>query len=86
MLQYREATIADIEQITFLHADSWRRHYKGIWSNEFLDNAVYQDRLDIWRNRLQSPAQNQYTLLAIMENKLQGFACIYTDDDPVFGS
>jgi len=86
MLQFREATKNDINTIAILHAESWRKYYRGIWSDEFLDKDVYENRLNTWDNRLKFPTGNQYVLLAENDNTLCGFACIYVDDDPRFGT
>jgi ribosomal protein S18 acetylase RimI-like enzyme len=86
MVQFREATINDINSIALLHAESWRKHYRGIWSDNFLDNDVYKERMDVWQQRLSKPEQNQYVLLAEKECELCGFACIYSDDDTLFGT
>ena len=86
MLQFREATINDGNSIALLHAESWRKYYRGIWSAVFLDNDAYKNRMDIWQQRLNHPQQNQYILLAEKDEELCGFACIYINDDPVFGT
>ncbi len=36
--------------------------------------------------RLQSPAENQHTTVAVLDNAIVGFCCVFLDDDPVFGS
>src|SRR5258706_4959299 len=86
MLQFREATKNDINSIAMLHAESWQKFYRGIWSDEFLDKDVYENRLNTWDSRLKFPPGNQYILLAENDNSLCGFACIYIDDDPRFGT
>lgn len=86
MVQFRQATVSDVKSIAWLHAESWRKHYRGIWSDVFLDNAAYKDRLDMWHQRFNRPKQNQYILLAEKDEELCGFACIYLNDDPVFGT
>jgi GNAT superfamily N-acetyltransferase len=86
MLRYREANSNDIERIARLHADSWSKHYRGILSDDFLDNHVYDERLGVWDKRLKFPNENQYVLLAEKDGALCGLACIYLDDDPQFGT
>src|SRR6266496_5428632 len=58
---YREATAKDVEAIAALHADSWRRHYRGAYSDAFLDNEVFADRLQIWTDRLHQPRSEEHT-------------------------
>src|SRR6188768_3459087 len=43
----RPATAGDAGQIAALHADSWRRHYRGAYSDAFLDGDVLTDRLRV---------------------------------------
>ncbi len=86
MIIYREATKADTEKIARLHAQSWQKHYRGILSDEFLNNTVYTDRLQVWQSRLENPAGNQYILLAEDDNKLCGLACVFASHDPVWGA
>ena len=61
---YREATARDVDAIASLHADSWRRHYRGAYSDSFLDSDVFSDRHDVWTERLQRrDRSNEYTIL-----------------------
>jgi hypothetical protein len=39
-LRYRSACASDAAAIAALHADSWRRHYRGTYSAGFLDGDV----------------------------------------------
>ena len=40
MLQFRFGDRRDANAIAALHADSWRRHYRGAYSDAFLDGDV----------------------------------------------
>ena len=51
----RPAAGADAGRIAALHADSWRRHYRGAYSDAFLDGEVDADRLAVWTQRLHAP-------------------------------
>jgi GNAT superfamily N-acetyltransferase len=83
---YREATPEDVEQVALLHAQSWQRHYRGILQEDYLKNQVLTDRRQVWRERLQHPAENQYVLLVEEDHMLCGLACLYFNHDPVWGS
>lgn len=85
-MEYRPATAADAEAIARLHADSWRRTYRGMYSDEFLDGDLVGERLSVWGPRLESPPGNQYVCLAEADGALAGFVCGYADDDPQWGS
>ena len=62
--QFRLAGPADAEAVANLHADSWRRHYRGAYSDAFLDGDVVADRLAVWTDRLREPDPRRCTILA----------------------
>ena len=37
-MHYRVANINDLDNLAKLHSDSWRESYRGIFTDEFLDN------------------------------------------------
>jgi RimJ/RimL family protein N-acetyltransferase len=86
VITLREAQFSDHAAIAKLHADSWRRHYRGILSDHYLDHEVEKERMDTWYERLQSPAENQFITLAIGEDTIAGFCCFFLNDDPFFGT
>src|SRR3989442_11178917 len=72
---YREATAQDVEGIAVLHADSWRRHYRGAYSDSFLDNEVIPDRNRVWMERLNRPDRsNECTIVAERDCAIVGLA------------
>lgn len=85
-MKLRRATLDDALQIAQLHADSWRRTYRGMMRDEFLDGDVLQDRLSAWSERLRAPAPNQLVVVADGGGAVQGFICLFGDDDPRWGS
>lgn len=86
MITLREAQFSDYMAIAKLHADSWRLNYRGILSDEYLDNDVEKDRLDTWYERLKSPGKNQLVTVAAFDEHIAGFCCVFLNDDPDFGS
>ena len=85
-LQFRRADRGDADAIAALHADSWRRHYRGAYSDAFLDGDVLTERLAVWTDRLQARDQQRYTVLATNDGGLAGFANTEFDDDPTWGA
>jgi len=83
--QFRCAGAADAEQIAALHADSWRRHYRGAYAESFLDGDVVADRRAVWSARLAAPAGTA-TVLAERDGRLVGFIHVVFDADPAWGS
>lgn len=86
MLSYRDATSKDVEGIAALHADSWRRHYRGAFLDSFLDGDVLADRLAVWRERLAQSRREHFTVVAELRNSVVGFVHMILDDDPVWGA
>ncbi|TMK98234.1 MAG: GNAT family N-acetyltransferase [Actinobacteria bacterium] len=86
-LQLRLASAADSERIARLHADSWRRHYRGAYSDAFLDGDVGADRRAVWARRLQKPDAESATIIAEEKGgSLVGFVHVVFDDDPTWGA
>jgi GNAT superfamily N-acetyltransferase len=85
-MEYRQATARDIEAIAGLHADSWRRHYRGAYSDAFLDGDVFADRLAVWTDRLTPPRSGQCTIVAERDGCVVGFAHTVLDDDSTWGA
>lgn len=82
---FRRAGPEDADQIASLHADSWRRHYRGAYSDSFLDGDVVTDRRSVWSARLEAPKRS-VTILAEEDMRLVGFIHVVLDDDPKWGS
>ncbi len=83
--QFRLAGPGDAEAVANLHADSWRRHYRGAYSDVFLDGDVLADRLVVWIELLREPDPRRYTILA-EDGGLVGFANTVFEQDPTWGA
>lgn len=86
VINLRPAELSDFKAIAKLHVDNWRENYRGILSDNYLDNQVEKDRLTTWYRRMKSPVKNQTVTIATFDNMFAGFCCLYYDDDPIFGS
>ena len=82
----RLATAADVDAIARLHVDSWRRNYRGLYSDAFLDGDVLVDRLAVWGDRLTASPSNRFTIVANVDGGVAGFVHIILDDDPTWGA
>jgi len=85
-VEYRVATVADAEQIAQLHAASWRRTYRGMYADEFLDGDLIGDRREVWNDRLTRLPADQFVCVASADEALAGFVCAYGGEDAVWGS
>src|SRR6187551_1447695 len=86
MTTYRTAGPADAGAIAALHADSWRRHYRGAYSDSFLDGDVHADRLAVWTEQLRARDSRHHTIVAEDGSGLIGFAHTIFEDDPTWGA
>jgi GNAT superfamily N-acetyltransferase len=60
----RRATVHDVDGIAALHADSWRRNYRGAFPDSFLDGDLVTERREVWTERLNHPGPADHTLVA----------------------
>jgi len=58
-IRCRPTEVRDVEAIAALHADSWRRNYRGAYLDSYLDGDVVTDRLRVWANGSRAP--NSFT-------------------------
>ena len=85
-LRFRSPGAADAIAIAALHADSWRRHYRGAYADSFLDGDVLEDRAKVWTDRLRTEAGGTHTVLAEDHAGLVGFAHVVFDSDTTWGA
>ncbi|WP_327290683.1 GNAT family N-acetyltransferase [Streptomyces sp. NBC_01198] len=84
--QFRTAGPGDAEAVAGLHADSWRRHYRGAYADAYLDGDVLADRLAVWSGRLGAPAGTSTLLAEEADGGAVGFVHVVLDDDAKWGS
>jgi ribosomal protein S18 acetylase RimI-like enzyme len=84
----RRARLDDATAIANLHAESWRRAYRGILRDEYLDAPVFDEREALWKNRLSLPGDAEHQLVLLIEraNELVAFICVMLDADPEWGA
>jgi len=85
-MELRPATAQDSTAIASLHADSWRRNYRGAYSDSFLDGDVEADRRSVWTGRLADPSADQRTIVAEIGAGIVGFVHLICDEDPEWGA
>jgi ribosomal protein S18 acetylase RimI-like enzyme len=85
-MSVRAATARDVEIIAGLHADSWRRNYRGAYLDAYLDGDVVTDRRAVWTDRLARPRSDHFTIVAERDGIFHGFAHTILDQDPTWGA
>ncbi|HEU5331904.1 MAG TPA: GNAT family N-acetyltransferase [Actinocrinis sp.] len=85
-LRFRAAAADDAPSVAALHADSWRRHYRGAYSDAFLDGDVLKDRRSVWEARLCAPGPYATIMAEDEAGALLGFVHVIFDDDGRWGS
>lgn len=83
---YRPAKYADKDAIINLHVTSWQQHYRGMLEDDFLNVGVWNEKQYEWNERFADPKKNQHILVAERAGKLVGFACVFGNEHPEFGS
>lgn len=82
----RNARVGDAERIARLHADSWRRTYRGMMTDEFLDGDLISNRLRAWCERMEAARPGQLVVIAEEGVTLAGFVCLFAAEDAIWGS
>ncbi|HEX3649717.1 MAG TPA: GNAT family N-acetyltransferase [Pseudonocardiaceae bacterium] len=85
-MNFRTAGPADAPSVAALHADSWRRHYRGAYADSFLDYAADDYLTGLWTERLTTPKAPACTIVAEHDGQLVGLAHTVFDADPTWGA
>jgi GNAT superfamily N-acetyltransferase len=80
----RPATKEDAAIIAQLHAASWIIAYRGLLSDEYLDNDLAGERMAYWSKKVNTLADNEFIILAIdSDGRAEGFIAVM--DEPEMG-
>ena len=85
-LTYRPARPGDAQAIAGLHADSWRRHYRGAYTDAFLDDEAAIFLGDMWAGRFAAPDPSTRTILAERDGRVVGLAHTVLGRHPTWGA
>ncbi len=84
-MTFRLATAQDAAAIAALHTLSWQKAYRGVFSDNYLDQEAAQERLAAWEDRFTSPPPDLWVLLAEEEETLLGFVCLTPQEELAHG-
>ncbi len=87
MITFRLGIAADWEAVAQLHTKSWQAAYRGILSDTFLDEALWDNRMHYWASRFNDGIPEPIFLcIAEEEKQMVGFVCAVADADPDWGT
>ena len=86
MIEYTVGGPEDATSIAALHAESWSLHYRGEFTDHYLDHEVKGERLAEWQKRMTEAIPTQHVVLAEEEDELCGFSCVYLGKDEQWGA
>ncbi|MCX5395217.1 GNAT family N-acetyltransferase [Streptomyces sp. NBC_00094] len=80
-MEIRTGRRSDATEVAALHAESWRTAYAGIMPSSFLTGPLLENRLELWRGRLDEPHPG--AALFVMEGapEIEGFAYVIPQSD-----
>jgi ribosomal protein S18 acetylase RimI-like enzyme len=84
--RFRAATADDAPAVAALHTDSWQRHYRGIMTDQFLDQQAAGFLAGHATQYLAAPGPADRMILAELDGALAGFAHTLLDRDPTWGA
>ncbi len=82
----RPARLEDAPVIAAIHADNWRRHYRGAYSDAYLDGDLDGERAREWTRRLEQGDLDAFTLVAEREGRGVGFVHVKLGADDRWGA
>jgi GNAT superfamily N-acetyltransferase len=85
-LRFRAACPGDAQVIAALHTGSWQRHYRGAFSDAFLDHDAAGYLLPLWTERLAARDPRARTILAERDGGVVGFAYTLLGQDATRGA
>lgn len=81
------ASSQDAESVARLQAASWRKTYRGMLPDDYLDRHVVADRLECWTGRFATFAPERTLVLkAVGDGTLLGYVCVLLDEEPAWGA
>lgn len=84
--RFRAAGPGDARAIAGLHADSWRRHYRGAYSDSFLDGDVAGYLGATWSERLSALDPRACTIVGELGGEVVAFAHTRLGEDATWGA
>lgn len=72
----RPAQLEDAEGIAKVHVDSWQSTYRGIISQDYLDNRTYLQFTEFWKQDLTRIKSKEHLFVVLnLDHQVIGFSC-----------
>ena len=72
----RPANINDAEGIAKIHVGTWQFAYKGQLSDDYLDSLSVEKRTERWKEILNKPQLDNWSLVAELNGQIVGFCTV----------
>lgn len=76
----------DADLVASLHTASWRTAYRGILSDDYLDQHAAAERQRHWTQRLAAPRDEETGRIACLDGRPVAFLYLIADQDPARGT
>lgn len=86
VIQFKDATLEDLDNIAALHAKSWQENYHPVLSKDYLKDKVFTERTAVWKKRLTEPTSNQQVIIAKVDGKFAGFISVFGANHEEYGT
>ena len=75
-VKIRDAKASEADAIANLHAISWMSAYRGLLSDEYLDNNLLDERKKHWAEKMAALTKKEFVLVAERNGALVGFVAV----------
>ncbi|MTB51814.1 GNAT family N-acetyltransferase [Lewinella sp. W8] len=82
---FRPGKQEDAAVIAEIHCRSWQLHYRGDFTDDYLDREAPSERLLVWKDRLARDNPRMLLELALIDGEVVGFSCVFLDHHESFG-
>ena len=85
-MEYRKVRPSEADIIADIHAKSWQITYTGILTDAFLGHDIWDNRRQVWQKRFAEFTENECICVAVDNDTVIGFVCVYGNADENWGS
>jgi len=75
-VRIRDAAASEADAIANLHTISWMSAYRGLLSDEYLDNDLLGERKKHWAEKMSGLTEKEFVLVAEQNGKRVGFVAV----------